>query len=99
MTIATIRHVAHTWLLLAPTTAMDHMTSDDRCYCGARGMRTVASSTHISDELSDISGPLLLSPTVATSGMTSGDHCYYWARGMCAVATIAHNSDGPYDIR
>jgi hypothetical protein len=57
-TIATVGHVAHTRLLLAPTAVMGtdisgtlllpptiatgHMTSDDRCYCWARGMHAVA---------------------------------------------------------
>jgi hypothetical protein len=81
-TVATVGHVAHTRLLLAPTAVMGHMTSDDRCYCGARGTRTVATSGHNSDGLSDISGPLLLPPKVATGNMTSHDRCYYWARDM-----------------
>jgi hypothetical protein len=57
-TIATVGHVAHTRLLLAPTAvtgtdisgtlllpptiATCHMTSDDRCYCWARDMHAVA---------------------------------------------------------
>jgi hypothetical protein len=42
------------------------MTSDDHCYCWARGTRVVATSSHNNDVCSDISGPLALAPIVAT---------------------------------
>jgi hypothetical protein len=111
-TVATVGHVAHTRLLLAPTAVMGHMTSDDCCCCGARGTCTVATSGHNNDGLSDISGPLLLPPKVATSNMTSHDHCYYWARDMrgcywhphqqravwhqMTVATLGHVAHGQF---
>jgi hypothetical protein len=63
-------------LLLPPTVATVYLTSDDCCYCEARGTHMVATNTHNSDRLSDISGPLLLQPTVATDYMASDDHCY-----------------------
>jgi hypothetical protein len=47
-------------LLLPPTIAKDSKTSEDHCYCGARGTHMVANSAHSSDEPYDISGPLLL---------------------------------------
>jgi hypothetical protein len=75
------------------------MTSEDCCYCGARGTRAGATSTHSSDGLSNISGPLLLPPIVAMGNMTSHNHCYYWARGTHMIATSTHSSDRPYDIR
>jgi hypothetical protein len=99
MTVATVRYVARVWLLLAPTATTGRMTSDDYCYCGASGTRVVATSTHNSDGLFDISGSLLLPPTIAMGSMTLGDRCYYWARGTCAVATVAYSSDESYDIR
>jgi hypothetical protein len=75
------------------------MIWENRCYYGAHGMHAGATSAHISDGPSDISGPLLLPPTVATDDMTSDDCCCYWAHDTHAVATGAHNNDGPYDIR
>jgi hypothetical protein len=77
MIVATVGPIAHAWLLLVSTTAMGRMPSDDRCYCGAHGTRVVATSTHSSDGLSDISKLLLLPPTVATCDMTSDDRYYY----------------------
>jgi hypothetical protein len=58
-------------VLIAPTVAMGHMISVDRCYCGTRGTRVDATSAHNSDGPSDISGLLLLPPTMATG------RCYY----------------------
>jgi hypothetical protein len=52
--------MAHALLLLAPTIAMGSLTSVDHCYRGARGTRVGATSVHITDGLSDISGALLL---------------------------------------
>jgi hypothetical protein len=57
-------------LLLPPTVATGYMTSDDRCYCGARGMHPVSTSPHSSDGSSDISRPLLLPPTVVMGYVT-----------------------------
>jgi hypothetical protein len=91
--IATVGHVAHARLLLAPIAATGTLTLADRCYCGARGMRAGATSTHNSDGPSDISGQLLLPPTVAMGDMTSDDRCYCWARGTRAGAISAHSSD------
>jgi hypothetical protein len=48
-TIATVRHVAHAQLLLAPTVPMGGPISMDRCYCWTRGTCAVAASAHISD--------------------------------------------------
>jgi hypothetical protein len=72
-TVATVRHVAYAWLLLAltvatgtnisellllpPAVATGLLTSDDHCYCWAHGMRTVATS-----------------PTVATGILTFVAH-------------------------
>jgi hypothetical protein len=98
MIVATIRHMARTRLLLAPTVVTGRMTSDDHCYCRAHGTRAVATSAHSSDGLSDISGLLLLPPTAAMDNMILGDRCYYWAHGTHAAATGAHSSDGSYDI-
>jgi hypothetical protein len=94
MTIATICHVAQVRLLLVPTAVTGHMTSDDRCYCGARGTRGVSTSSHTSDRLSDISGSLLLPPIVVTGYVTSDGRCYYWAHVTRAVATSPHSNDG-----
>jgi hypothetical protein len=94
MSVATIGHVAHAWLLLAPTAAMSRMTSDDRCYCGAHGTREVAISAHSSDGLFEISEPLLLPQTIAIYDMTSDDRCYCWPRGTRAVAISTHSNDG-----
>jgi hypothetical protein len=58
-------------LLLPPIIAMGSIISEDRCYCGARGMRVGATSAHSSDRTSDISGPLLLQPIVVMGYMTS----------------------------
>jgi hypothetical protein len=60
---------------------MMSMTSDDRCYYGARGTCAGATSAHSSDGPSDISEPLLLPPTITTDYMTSGDRRY---GGACA---------------
>jgi hypothetical protein len=57
---ATVEHVAHARLLLAPTITMSCLTLVDHCYRGTCGTRAGATSAHISDELSDISRPLLL---------------------------------------
>jgi hypothetical protein len=75
MPVATVRHVAHAWLLLAPIAATDTLTLADRCYCGARGTRASATSSHSSNGSSDISGLLLLPPTVAIGDMTADDRC------------------------
>jgi hypothetical protein len=48
-TIATVGHVAHAQLLLAPTSVMDTLTSGDRCYCWTRGTHMVAASAHSSE--------------------------------------------------
>jgi hypothetical protein len=74
------------------------MTSEDRCYFGARGMCVGATSAHSNDGPSDISGPLLLQPKIAAGYMTSVDHCYYRACDTHAGAISTHNSDGPSDI-
>jgi hypothetical protein len=64
-------------LLLLPTTiAMGYMTSDDRCYYGARGTHVVSTRHHNNDGPSDISGLLLLPPAVEMGYMTLDDHCY-----------------------
>jgi hypothetical protein len=54
MTIATVRHVARTRLLLAPIAVTGRMTLDDHCYYGARDTRAVATSAHTSDVSYDI---------------------------------------------
>jgi hypothetical protein len=77
MTVATVRHVAPTWLLLAPTAATGRMTLDYCCYYGAHGMHVVSISTYNSDGLSDTSGPLLQPPIVVMGYMASNDRCYY----------------------
>jgi hypothetical protein len=76
MTVATVGHMARARLLLEPIAAMGHMTSDDRCYCGARGTRVVSTSPHSNDGLSDISGSLLLPPIVLMGYMTLDGRCY-----------------------
>jgi hypothetical protein len=47
-------------VILPSTTVMVNMTSDDHCYCSARGTRAIATS----DGHSDTSGLSLLTPTV-----------------------------------
>jgi hypothetical protein len=88
------------------------MTSEDRCYCGARDTRVVTTSAHSNDGPYDISGPLplpptspsdirgslLLPPIVVIGSMTSDDCCYCGTRGTCAVSTSPNNSDRPSDI-
>jgi hypothetical protein len=80
-------------LLLPPIVATGSMTTDDRCYCGARGTRAVSTIPNSSDGPSDISGPLLLPSTVATGYMISDDRCCFWPHGMRSVATSPHSSD------
>jgi hypothetical protein len=63
---------------------MGSMTSEDCCYCGARGMR-VGAGTYNSDVSSDISGPLLLPPTIATGHLTLADRCYYQPQYQRAI--------------
>jgi hypothetical protein len=55
-------HVPHTVMLLAPTTAMGHLTSTVCCYVGTCGMHEVATSHRNNDRSSDIRGLLLLAP-------------------------------------
>jgi hypothetical protein len=50
-TVTTIRHVAHTWLLLAPIAAMGTLTSANHYYCWTR---VVAASAHINNGHFDI---------------------------------------------
>jgi hypothetical protein len=61
-----------------------------------------ATSVHISDELSDISGPLLLWDTwhtcTAMSYLTLADRYYYGTRGTRVGATSTHISEGMPDI-
>jgi hypothetical protein len=96
--IATVRHVTHAWLLIAPTVVTDHMTSVDHFYCGARGTRTGATSTHNSNGPSDISCLLLLPPTVMTGNMTSDNCCHYAAHGLRVISILSNSSDGPSNI-
>jgi hypothetical protein len=93
MTVATVGHVAHVWLLLTPIAAMGRMTSDDHCYFGTCGMHVVSISTHNNDELSDISGSLQLPLTVAMGYMTSDDCCYCWKCGTQMVYTSPHSNN------
>jgi hypothetical protein len=68
-------------LLLPSAIVTDFMTSEDRCYCGARGTRVIADNAHSSNELYNISGSLLLFgtwhalscyyPTVVTGVLTT----------------------------
>jgi hypothetical protein len=68
-------------LLLPSAIVTGFMTSDDRCYCGARGTRVIADNAHSSNELYNISGSLLLFvtwhalscyyPTVVTGVLTT----------------------------
>jgi hypothetical protein len=77
---------------------MGSMTSEDRCYCEARGTCAIAESAHSIDGQSHISRPLLLPPTLAMGSMTSEDRCYYRTHGTRTAADIANSRDGPYDI-
>jgi hypothetical protein len=90
--------MAHMRLLIASTALMGHMTSADRCYCGASDTCVGATSAHSSDGPSDISRPLLLPPTMATDCLTSADRCYCGAHGTRTVPT-SPISDGPSNIR
>jgi hypothetical protein len=69
-------------------------------YFGARGTRTVATSIHSSDELTDISGSLLLPPTIAMAMgyLTSEDYCYYGVCDTRVIATSTHNNDRSSNI-
>jgi hypothetical protein len=57
--ITTVGHVANARLLLAATILMGSLKIVGSCYCGVRDTRVSATSAHISDVPSDISGPLL----------------------------------------
>jgi hypothetical protein len=90
-------------LLLALIVAMDDVTSDDHCYCWARGMCTVAIGAHSSNVPYDIRGPLLLwghvahtrfllAPIAVTGSLTSVGYCYYhplWRRATRHHMTVA----------
>jgi hypothetical protein len=78
-TITIVGHVAHAWLLIAPTAATSHMTTADSYYCGACGTRVGATSVHCSDGPFDISESLLLPSTMATGHLTSA-----------VIATVGH---------
>jgi hypothetical protein len=69
-------------------------------YFGARGIRTVATSIHSSDELTDISGSLLLPPTIAMmmGYLTSEDYCYYEVCDTRTIDTSTHNNDRSSNI-
>jgi hypothetical protein len=73
MIVATMGHVSHTRLLIAPTTATDRMTSADRCYRGAHGTHVGATSAHNNDDPSHISGSFLLMSTIMTTRLTPSD--------------------------
>jgi hypothetical protein len=69
-------HVAHAQLMIAPIVVTGRMTSEEHCYCGARGTRVGATSVHNRDRSYDISRPLLLPPIMAMGRLTSAGHCY-----------------------
>jgi hypothetical protein len=106
--IVTVGHVAHMWLLLAPTAAMGGLTSVDRCYCWIRCIRAVATSTHSSyghwhqQTVATVGhvahARVMLELTAMMCTLTSVNHCYCWTRGTRTVAASVYSSDEHSDI-
>jgi hypothetical protein len=106
--IATVGHVVHTLLLLAPTSVIDTLTSWTVPTMGhVAHTRLLLAPTAVMGTLTSVDrcycwtrahAWLLLAPIAMTGILTSVYHCYYWTRGTRTIAASAHSSDGHSDM-
>jgi hypothetical protein len=86
---ATLRHVAHAWLLLVPIAAMGTLTLADRCYCWTHGTPAVAASaTPTMGSMTSVDRCYCWTRgtrAVAASTHSSDEHRHQWT-----IATTGH---------
>jgi hypothetical protein len=77
MIIASVRHVACVWLVLAPTAAIGRLTSADRCYYHPQWRWATWHQMTVAIIENMACTQLLLAPIVATGILTSVAHRYW----------------------